>query len=299
MLTSIALDALLTLIILMMVPLGLLRGGLREVCTSAGLLLGILMAQAWSGRWFSGLVTLFNMSESGARFTMAVIIVVIVTAIAGYGGSASFSWRPGPGGRMYGAYLALLNAVLFVGFLINAYIDALFDGQVPETIDQAWVSKALSVGFEWVLLAGAIGVLGATLFGMVVRERGDEQESVTTAPSAEEFFRVRHEQSAPQVRPLNEPEDEPSARPAPSGPVRIREVRHWEEQPESQPESRYGTGWRQTWPDDRKTPVRPPAPGTSSRDRSTDRARSGQDSGRQRDVLRDWMRTDKESREES
>ena len=43
------------------------------------------------------------------------------------------------------------------------YVRDIFDGRVPETIDRAYVSRALSVGFEWILLLGTVGILLATL----------------------------------------------------------------------------------------------------------------------------------------
>lgn len=291
MLTSLVLDALLVLIVVMMVPLGFLRGGLRELSTSAALLLGILMAENWADRWSSVFTRWTTMGEGAARFAMAVVIVVGITGVVGYGGSAAFSWKPGPGGRGYGAYLALLNAMLFIGFLINRYIRDIFDGQVPETIDRATVSRALSVGFEWVLLLGTIGILIATVFGMFVRERGDD-ESYVAGPSPEELYHVRYEPPRAQVRPLNDPQETQVSQPVPPQPVRIREVRHWEdEESDRVPENTYGSGWRQTWPEDRKAPSRPHQPGAPSPGKpETPRSSSGS----QRDVLRDWMRSEKD-----
>lgn len=291
MLTSLVLDALLVLIVLMMVPLGFLRGGLRELSTSAALLLGILMADHWADRWSTVLTRWTTMGEGAARFAMAVLIVVVITGFVGYGGSAAFSWRPGPGGRGYGAYLALLNAMVFIGFIINRYIRDIFDGRVPETIDRAWVSRALSVGFEWILLFGTIGILIATVFGMFVRERGDDEEFVA-GPAPEEPYHVRYEPPRAQVRPLNDPEETQVSQPVPPKPVRIREVRHWEDEtPQRPPESTYGSGWRQTWPEDRQGPARPHQPGAPSPGKP-EAARPS--SGNQRDVLRDWMRSEKD-----
>jgi Colicin V production protein len=291
MVTSLVLDALLVLIIVMMVPLGFLRGGLREVSTSAALFLGILMAEQWSGSWLSVLTGWTGMGRDAAGFTISVVIVVAITGIVGYGGSAAFSWKPGPGGRMYGAYLALLNAVIFIGFLINSYIVYFFDGRAPETIENAYVSRAISVGFEWVLLAGTIGILGATLFGMFVRERGDAEES-TTVPTAEDLYHIRYEPPRPEVRPLNDPEDQQRTRELPAQPVRIREVRHWEDEASTRPpEATYGSGWRQTWPEDRPSPGRAQSPSTSPPTGSDSRRPAG--SG-QREVLREWMKSEKD-----
>lgn len=295
MLTSIVLDALLILIILMMVPLGFLRGGLREVSTSAALLLGVLMAGQWAGRWADTLESALDMGADTAEFVVSIAIVVVITGIVGYGGSAAFSWRPGPGGRIYGAFLALMNAVVFIGFLINTYIATIVEGEVPETIDRSFVARAVSVGFEWMLLIGTAGILVATIFGMFVRERGDDESFETVAPKPEDLYRVRYEEPRPRVRPLNEAESTQEMPATPSRPVRIREVRHWEDEPrEPAPETRYGSGWRQTWPEDQQRtspssarPSQPPA------GRAASGERRDQTGGSQKDVLRNWMNTDR------
>ena len=48
MIESLALDAFLVLILILLVPIGMYRGGLREVCSAAGLMLAYLVAVAWS-----------------------------------------------------------------------------------------------------------------------------------------------------------------------------------------------------------------------------------------------------------
>lgn len=290
MLTSLVLDALLVLIVVMMVPLGFLRGGLRELSTSAALLLGILMAGEWADRWAGPLARWTGLGDASARFAMSAAIVAGLTALVGYGGSAAFTWKPGPGGRAYGAYLALLNALVFIGFLINTYIATIFEGRVPETIERAYLSRALSVGFEWVLLAGTVGILGATLFGIIVRERGSEPD-FTPSPRPEDMYHVRYEPPRPQIRPLNDPEETQVAAELPPKPVRIREVRHWEDEPATRPpEGSYGSGWRQTWPGDQQPTGRSGSPASQAR-KPEPRPTS---SSSQREVLRDWMRSEKD-----
>jgi hypothetical protein len=147
------------------------------------------------------------------------------------------------------------------------------------------------VGFEWILLLGTVGILLATLFGMFVRERGNGEE-IVMGPSAEDLYHVRYEPSRPQVRPLNDPEETQVAQEVPAKPVRIREVRHWEDDvPERVPDNRYGSGWRQTWPEDQATSPRPHQPGAPSPGKPESARPS---SGSQRDVLRDWMRSEKD-----
>lgn len=310
MLEGIVLDALLVLILLMMIPLGFLRGGLREVCTSSGLLLGVLLAQQWSPRLAGFLSGRIDMRIGLAQFVASIAIVVLSTAIVGYGGSAAFSYRPGPGGRMYGAYLALLNGLVFTGFLVNAIIDAFYDGELPGAVQEAYVSRALSVGFEWVLLVGAVGVAGATVFGIFVRERSDDDleydpRSFAPSPAASAQQTQRHA-AVQSVASWSEPEA-PEPAEQRSAPMRIREVRHWEnERQETRPPrpEGYGGGWRQTWPDaetrnttlpwDQQSAQASPkrVSGKPKPDVSADA--KPKNSG-QREVLRDWLKDDPSS----
>ncbi len=253
MLSSLVLDALLVLILLMMIPLGFFRGGLREVCTSAGLLLGLLLADQWAVRLGNRVADLVDTDEGAAHFAMAVAIVVITAAIVGYGSSAAFSYRPGPGGRLYGGYLALLNGIVLAGFLINAISTFVFDDDRPGIVEDGYVSRALSVGFEWVLLAGAAGILLATIFGMFVRERAEDEFSYVPPTYAREP--VEPPAAAPRRRAAPAPAPEPDKieppvsdeAHGPTAPVRIREVRHWEDRAEP-PQREFGGGWQQTWP---------------------------------------------------
>lgn len=291
MFSSIVLDALLVVMLLMMIPLGFLRGGLREVCTSAGLLFGMLLANEWSATWGSWFAGRLDIQSGTARFLVSIVIVVLAGALLGYGGSAAFGYRPGPGGRMYGAYIALFNGIVLAGYLINRVIESVYDGTAPSIIADGFVARALSNGFGWVLLVCAFGVLVATVFGMFVRERPDEAAAYSYAPQVPESRPASPQatQQMPAVRP-------DVAEPEPHAPVRIREVRHWEEpRPAPQPAQGYGSGWRQTWPDPKGQGPIPsweqrPAPRNPSPKRVTGSTpRNPQSSSNPQDVLRDWI----------
>jgi hypothetical protein len=102
--------------------------------------------------------------------------------------------------------------------------------------------------------------------------------------------------------PAGQPQPDPIGQETeihPAAPVRIREVRHWEDTPEprrEQPQPGYTGGWRQTWPDakgqetarpreERPSP-KPPSPRRVSGNLRQDEPKSANP----RDVLRDWMK---------
>lgn len=295
MVAALLLDGLLIVILLMMIPLGFLRGGLREICTSAGLLFGMLLAGEWAGSWGTWLSERIDITEGAAQFLISVSLVVISTALVGYGGSAAFSYRPGPGGRMYGAFLALLNGMVFAGYLINSVVDTVYDGIAPDAIEDGFVSRALSAGFGWVLLAAFVGILGATVFGMFVRER-PEDDFAYVPPSTSAMSRPQQPAPTSVSETQELPAQQATGDNRPSQPMRIREVRHWEGDEPPQRED-FGKEWGQTWPNPRKQGPAlpweqqlPPQQPSPKRVSGTQRRESpGRD---RRDVLRDFVRDD-------
>ena len=168
---ALVLDFLLVIIFLMMIPIGFYRGGLRELCVSGALMLGILLAGEWAGRWSALYERMFGWSEPTATFAMGVTIAFGVTALIGYGGSSVLAYQPGPGGRLYGAYLALFNGMVVAGFLINLYMEHIAPETDDESIVTGIVARTLSKDFGWILLVATFGVGIATVFGMYVSER--------------------------------------------------------------------------------------------------------------------------------
>ena len=127
MIESLVLDLLLILILLLLVPIGMYRGGLREVCSAAGVLLGLLVATQWSARWGDWLADLTGIDVGVSQFVVALGTMVIFGGLIGYGAAASFAYAPGPGGRLYGGLIALLTGVIFLGALIQFVALYLYD----------------------------------------------------------------------------------------------------------------------------------------------------------------------------
>jgi len=301
MIESLALDALLILILMLVVPIGLYRGGLREVCTAAGVLLGLIVAQQWSDRWGGWMADTSGIDGGVSRFVVAVAILVAFAGLIGYAAAASFAYSPSPGGRLYGGMVALATGVLFLGALIQFVSTYLYDGVYPDVIRRGFVARALSVGFDWVLLAVSGFVLLAIVLGTVVRERetGELVVDVPRPPQAS----ARRPAAVPAMAP--EPVNLAPAGPAEAGTeplantatVKIREVRHWEEA--TPPTMRdLQSGWSRTWP----SSVTPDTKGASSRPGvSAGRprpARTGRPADQPSDeaVIRDWLAEDQRGR---
>lgn len=257
MVEALLLDFLLGVAILLLIPLGTHRGGLREVCSSAGLLLGILLGQQWAVRWGNWIADTFDTSNIGSRFSVAVATAIMTTVIVGYGASSAFSYRPGPGGKMFGAALAAMNGVVLAGYLINCVAIYLNDGDYPEVIDGGRIGRILSTGFDWVLLVVAMMVVLMSLLGFVVREREpadqpwlEAQRTFTSGKSTARQATSTQPYMTPESEKI-EPESDTIATDTINQetftPIKIREVRHWEEQQPTRQQDTI-TGWQQTWP---------------------------------------------------
>ena len=301
MVQPVILDVLLLLILLLLVPLGFYRGGLREVCSAAGLLLGLLIANEWAARWGGWIAGLTKYREDVCQFVTAVAVLTLVTAVVGYGAGAAFSYRPGPGGRMYGGLISLLIGAVFLGSVMNLVARFLTDGAHPAVIEDGYLARALTIGLDWVLLIVGMAVVLATLFGMIVRERNTDeyeipvqyQSPVEVQPTRSQRSPVAPAVTSDKIEPVVKSEI-PAARATSA--VTVKEIRHWEE-PAPPKTSDLASGWQRTWPRSTK--------GDSLRTRSeTGSTRRGEPPAQSSDqqttgshdarIIREWLAADQD-----
>lgn len=304
MMQPLLLDALLILVIVLLLPIGVHRGGLREGCTAAGLLLGMHLVNEWAVTWGAWLADTTGIVPNVMTFLVAVLVLLLTTAFVGYGATAAFASSPGAGGRMYGAILACLIGAVFLGSLIT-YVDRyLYAGETPRIVSEGYVSRALSIGIGWVLLFAALVIVLTTLFGMIVRERDADEfvMPIARAPVAAPSARITEIPLATDAEKIEPPGLDPRKAASEdvqrTAPIKIREVRHWEEQ-QSTDARPTGSRWNQTWPQSGpsagqraqregspRRPVRRPAIGTSGP--SEPKTEDEDDAA----VLRDWLAED-------
>ena len=298
MLETLALDSLLILILLLLIPIGLYRGGLREVCSAAGVLLGLIVAQQWADRWGGWLADTTGIDDGVSRFMVAVAILVLFAGLIGYAAASAFAYSPGPGGRLYGGLIALASGVLFLGALIQFVATYLYDGVYPDLIRRGFVSRALSVGFDWVILAVSAVVLLAILLGMIVRER--ETDELASDVSRDSLSTVRRPAVVPAM--ASEPVNLDPARSEPAkedvvaatASVKIREVRHWEEAtPPTMQDLQ--SGWSRTWPSSvtADTKAGGSRPGGKARRPLPPAAQRPANQSTEEAVIRDWLAEDR------
>lgn len=316
MIQSILLDSLIVLLILMVAAIGYSRGGMRELCTAAGLLFGSRLADAWAPRWGTWVAGKLDISDGSATFIVYVAVLALSTLICGYGASIAFFSRPGPGGRLYGAALGLINGVVLTTFVLDAVRRFLRGGELPKIVVDSHVARAMVDGFGWILLGVAAFIIVATAFGFLIRENEPEDSltpyvpASTTQPSAPRPMVERAPTASRTVAQVAPEKIEPAdpRRDAPTThettPLRVREVRHWEDPVEPNPRTAFGAGWSQTWPvaspgsgvktpweiEEERKRLRQASSDPAGREggSSAPPARSG-DSRTDTDALKDWL----------
>lgn len=167
--TELLIDALLGVIVLLFVPFGVRRGVAKEAFVSGGILLGAVIAAAWTERGAEELRGWFDLGRDTSRFAVAVAAVLGSTLLLGYGGGAALGRvRQGVLARLAGGLLAALNGALLLAFgydFLQRYLWA-DDGLGP--FDDGVLGRTLARDFDWLLL-GAEGLLVlSVVVGLIV-----------------------------------------------------------------------------------------------------------------------------------
>lgn len=166
MIAALVLDLLLFLVPLMLIPLGLWRGGPHEGYVGGGVLLGWVVGDNWAGAWSGPLAQLTHANDGAMRLLVAFVLLVIGAGIGHLAGSVVGLPRPGADARIAGALLAWLNGVLFLTLALGAYRDTLAGKAPSPVITRGFLTEFVIDHERWVLLGVAIVVLG--LIGTVL-----------------------------------------------------------------------------------------------------------------------------------
>lgn len=238
--STLILDLLLGLIIVLFVPFGIRRGAAKEAMGSAGLLLGAAFADAWAStvaRWLSDLL---GLSRPTASFVVTLGFLLIGMFVIGYGGGAALG-RTNPGwlSRIVGGVIAALNAALLLSLSLEAVQRNLqTDGLLADGV----VSGLLMNRRDLLLLGAVCAMLVFVVGGWIVNLfRGDRsaqdsaalgrrERPVRTPTAADqgkyEPMPARPTPSMSQTAPIPNPGD-PWQRPSGNGGQAAAPVNPW------------------------------------------------------------------------
>ena len=157
---ALLLDLLIFLVPLLLIPLGLWRGGAHEGLVGGGILLGGAVASYWTGSWGGWLASLFDAPLNAMAFLVACVLLVIGAAAGHAAGTVVGLPRPEADGRIAGAVLGWLNGVVFLTLALGAYGSSVGSGALTPIIARGFLTEAVIVHGRWVLLGSALVVLG-------------------------------------------------------------------------------------------------------------------------------------------
>ncbi len=187
--SSLLLDGLLLLIVLLFIPIGLWRGVVKEAVVAGSILLGGALAAAWARPWGDDLANQLDLRPQAARFVVAVVALLGATLCIGYaGGAALRPGPPGPLGRVVGGVLAGLNGLLLLGYGLGFLDQYMLERTSVPMLTDGFVTRFLLHQFGWLLLALVAFILPviltAVLFPLARDDRVDDPVDVAAGDEA-------------------------------------------------------------------------------------------------------------------
>ena len=156
---ALLLDLLIFLVPILLIPIGLLRGGAREGLVGGGILLGWAVASEWTGAWGGALASLLGATTNAMGFLVACLVLVIGAGAGHAVGTIVGLPRPEADGRIAGAVLAWLNGVVFLTLALGTYGRSVGEDSLTPIISRGFLTEAVIVHERWVLLGVALVVL--------------------------------------------------------------------------------------------------------------------------------------------
>lgn len=225
----IVLDILLILMIGIFIPIGYVRGPIRELFVTLGILFGILLADFWARPWGRDLADVTDLTPSSGGFVMAFVFLVASAFILGYGVGATLGnlWHTTEA-KVLGGAIAALNGMLLLSFSLQYVRLFLLSDANEENLHDSFVADFLLDEIGWVLLGAAFFAVPLLLWILITGRRaygydegyGYEYEDYDLAPPsatsrAERTMEVRGRQQAlpPRVPVARNPAREHDADP--------------------------------------------------------------------------------------
>jgi uncharacterized membrane protein required for colicin V production len=161
------LDILLVILILLFAPIGFMRGPVKEIIVTLGVLFGALLADYWARPWGRDLDSMTGLGDEQGAFVVAMAFLVGATFIGGYGigvalANSDFSLQ----GRLLGGFAAMFNGALLVSFTLQYVRRYLLSTENEESLRDSYVVRFLMDELGWLLLI--VGILLIPLIAYIL-----------------------------------------------------------------------------------------------------------------------------------
>jgi uncharacterized membrane protein required for colicin V production len=177
------LDILLVILILLFAPIGFMRGPVKEIIVTLGVLFGALLADYWARPWGRDLDSMTGLGDEQGAFVVAMAFLVGATFIGGYGigvalANSDFSLQ----GRLLGGFAAMLNGALLVSFTLQYVRRYLLSTENEESLRDSYVVRFLMDELGWLLL-----IVGVLLIPLIIYILVTGRQAYRTPGHADEY----------------------------------------------------------------------------------------------------------------
>ncbi len=171
------LDILLVLLLLLFIPIGYMRGPIRELFVVLGVVFGALLAIYWARPWGADLDSYTDIGDDAGSFVVAISFLVGSTLIGGYGlgltiAPASFKVQ----GRVLGAVISVFSGALLISFALQYVRLFLLSDDNEASLGDSYVVAFLLDEIGWLMLFGAIAVVPVIGYVLFTGQRAYEYE---------------------------------------------------------------------------------------------------------------------------
>lgn len=163
------LDTAILALVAMFATIGLIRGVQREIFTTAAVLGGWAMADAWTDRWQERVADLIRVSEKTAGFIVTAGLVLGAVVLLGWGaGSAVGGFAGGIGQRFGGAVLGGINGVLLASYGVRTYTTYLSDIDSRRVINDSQIAKWVRDDYNYALAGAMVLAVVLTIVALAI-----------------------------------------------------------------------------------------------------------------------------------
>ena len=169
---NLTLDILLVVLVLLFAPIGYMRGPVKELLVTLGVVFGALAVEYWARPWGRDLDFYFDTGDDPGAFIVGMSFLMGATFIGGYGlGLLIAPWTFSIRGRALGAVVSALNGALLVSFSLQYVRLFLLSDANEEALEESFAVSILMNQVGWILLGAMILVPIVIVYGLITHRR--------------------------------------------------------------------------------------------------------------------------------
>ncbi len=169
---NLTLDILLVVLVLLFAPIGYMRGPVKELLVTLGVVFGALSVEFWARPWGRDLDFYFDIGDDPGAFVVAMSFIMGATFIAGYGlGLLLAPWTFSVRGRLTGAAISALNGALLISFSLQYVRLFLLSDANEEALEQSHSVSFLMNQIGWIMLGALALVPVGIVYCLITRRR--------------------------------------------------------------------------------------------------------------------------------